>query len=46
MFTESLALVPSMIGLAVYGTLGLVIMIWFLTRTKPLHVSNKTTVSR
>jgi len=41
MFTEALALVPAIIGLIVYGTLGLVAMVWSLTRSEPVNVAKK-----
>ena len=42
MFIEAWSLTQALIGLAVYGTMGLVATIWFLTRPKPLRVAHKS----
>lgn len=46
MFTEALAIAPAIIGLTVYGTLGLVAMIWSLIRSEPVHVAKKAAASK
>ena len=39
MFIEALAIVPALIGLTVYGTFGIVVMVWLLYRPEPKHVA-------
>ena len=43
MFTEAVS--PVLIGLVVYGTLGLVVLIWFVARPRPLPFVDKSVSS-